>query len=630
VENSNAELSNDWAEGGAYSHRTIDDTRLLNWSVKHQSPSSDLYLNLMDIHNIINCVHSNKAESPYEPFRYIINLHCGRFHPPKAKVWRRLPSIMNDHIAQRTMERQLRTEEEGTAPPSSLMAVIRLPPLRLPSPSRKNVAVAEANAPLSSPTILAATLPIAAVHEGHSVNGQHGSKVETKIHNASCQIETATLLVTTPEVQQQGESREGCAKPRAQSHSMQCPEAKSLKIGLSDLQLSDLEPPRSQLLQLVESQEEATAEEALPQKDGTKPPATVVDEQLSPGQSVIVPLNVQSAQFQFERLGEDCYAATTMTLDQDLQNMFDKQLRRRICSILKRLKLNDSRISLECAMIGSKRTPTAMKPTILCMCLAQDQRKAIVNAFGRMSFIPEAFSYKVIISEVRKSSPGNSPPHLGSMIGRTVEVIFHKQLETLCGTPMRTLLSDDGSKYAKSTIGGLIVVNESLFALTTAHGFASTIKETSFLDKDGYPERSLTTKPLNATPTFKPLGTIHSYEWTDNYNHEEDELEDLQDYEDATSQDWALIDIQPPLYVRNSFSFLDESINIEGYLPVDDLTFGEVHICSSNSGIQKAILSGSTASVLMDKLLFEVRSISLEHELGNLILLCSSLCSVLT
>jgi hypothetical protein len=380
------------------------------------------------------------------------------------------------------------------------------------------------------------------------------------------------------------------------------------------------------VVKLVESQEEAIAEEALPQKEETKPSATAVHEQLSPAQSVIVPPNVQSAQFQFQRIGEDCYAATTMTLDHDLQNMFDKQLRWRICSILKRLKLNDSRISLECAMISPKRNPTAMKPTILCMCLAQDQRKAIVNAFGQMSFIPKAFSYKVIISDVRKSSPGNSPPHLGSMIGRTVEVIFHKQLETLCGTPMRTLLSDDGSKYAKSTIGGLIVVNESLFALTTAHGFASTIKETSFLDKDGYPERSLTTKPLNATPTFKPLGTIHSYEWTDNYNHEED----LQDYEDAASQDWALVDIQPPLYVRNSFSFLDESINIEGYLPVDDLTFGEVHICSSNSGIQKAILSGSTASVLMDKLLFEVRSISLEHELGNLILLCSSLCSMLT
>jgi hypothetical protein len=511
---------------------------------------------------------------------------------------------------------------EDTTLPSSLMALTRLRRLRLPFPSRMNAIIAKIKASLSSPTILAAALPIAVVREGNSLNRQDESKVQTKIHIAPCRIETA------PQVQQQGESQEGCAQPHTQSHSKQCPEAESRSIELSDLRFSDLERPRSQLFQLSESREEATAEQSLPQKEETKPPATIVDEQLSPAQSVTVLPNVQSAQFQFKRLAEDCYAATTMTLDQELQNTFDKELRRRICGFLRRLKLNDLRMSLECAMVGPKRTPTAMKPTILCMCFTQDQRKAIFNAFGRMTFIPEAFSYKVIIFEVKKSSAGNGPPHLGPMIGRTVESISHKQLETLCGTPTRTLLSEDGSKYAKSTIGGLIVVNESLFALTTAHGFASSIKETSFLDKDGYLERLLTTNPPSAMPTFKPLGTIHSYQWTDNYGHK-DELEDLQDYEDATGQDWALVDIQPPLYIGNSFSLWGESISIEGYLPEENLTFGEVYICSGNSGFQKAILSGSTASVLMGTSLFEVRSISLDHELGNPIL-CSSLFSILT
>jgi hypothetical protein len=200
------------------------------------------------------------------------------------------------------------------------------------------------------------------------------------------------------------------------------------------------------------------------------------------------------------------------------------------------------------------------------------------------------------------------------MIGQTVEIISQKHFTTLCGTSARILLRDQRNDYAISTIGGLIAIKKSLYALTTAHGFASTLEERAFSeDKMHFPEINAINSPISA-PIFTLLGAIHSYVWTD--DSRTDELEELEDDGDAISQDWALVDVQPPHCLENSFLFCDQKINIDGYIPNRDLIHGEVYVCSGSSGIQKGILSGSTASVIMGASLFEVRLISLEHELG--------------
>ena len=84
-------------------------------------------------------------------------------------------------------------------------------------------------------------------------------------------------------------------------------------------------------------------------------------------------------------------------------------------------------------------------------------------------------------------------------------------------------------------------------------------------------------------------------------------------------QDWAIVRVQPSLYKENCY-FLPGSTQktrIEGHLRSSDLHHGPVVIPSSLSGIRQGFLTASTGSVILGSSCFEVKSISLDGELGK-------------
>lgn len=62
---------------------------------------------------------------------------------------------------------------------------------------------------------------------------------------------------------------------------------------------------------------------------------------------------VEASPSEFQHIGKDCYVALNMEVGRTLQQEFNNKIRKRICGVLRRLKLNDSRISLECVMAGN-------------------------------------------------------------------------------------------------------------------------------------------------------------------------------------------------------------------------------------------------------------------------------------
>lgn len=508
------------------------------------------------------------------------------------------------------MEKQM-SPKDRDAMPKSLLALMRLPPLRLPSPSRRSTVVADTKAPLSSTVTVTAVAVTGAVFNCIEERRQDAFSAENITNTTSQQPIAVTTTLPAPtalRIMPIGET----AAEQADCIDFQCSQTAALSSQLSEPQPFKSEPSIPSI-KSPQNQIETATENASPQQEDSKIPL-MPKQQPSLVQSDTIISKVGITRLEFDRLGDDSYVAKGMLLDRELQEIFDRKLRSRISGILRRLKLNDTRISLESAMVGVKPTPAAMKPTILCMCLTKDQRKAIVNAFSKMDFIPGVFCHKVVIFELKKSSTGQGSSHLGPMIGQTVEVVSQQYFSTLCGTSARILLGDESIDYAKCTIGGLIIIDESLYGLTTAHGFATTTKEKLLaVVNKGFQELADANSQTSAQ-IFTPSGTIHSYKWTG--DSEIDESEDLDDPEDIGSQDWALVNIRPPFYSENNFSYCGTRNSIAGYIRDEDLTYGEVYICSGNSGVQKGTLSGSTASIIMGKSIFEVRSIILEHELG--------------
>ena len=523
----------------------------------------------------------------------------------------------------------LATEQEDveTSQQSSLRALLRLPRVRLPSPSRKEHFFADLKIPLISTTTRA---PMASQITSLSSPTAKAQDTVAEITTPTFEHRIAEsaylpslIALHVSQAQQQVESQENGGQPcDPKSPRLRHSDPEPLETFPPEVKLSGPEqpkilptesaiiPPLPKLPGQPERQMNGTAEETSL--------SLVASSQLSPVKSHTSTPTSKPTPVVFERLGKDCYTAINMPLDQNLQEDFDKRIRRRLCGIMRRLKLNDPRISLECAMIGIKDTPTAMKPTILFMCFTHDQRKAIINALSKMDVIPPTLCYKVVIYEQKETSQGNDSSRMGSMIGRAVFIGHQNCNSTLCGAPARIFMGEGCEDYSKSTIGGLIIIDDSIFALTTAHGFATTIKESTSPTKDESSEDVIPYDPLIAKQTLTTLGTIHSYEWVGNSDDiESGDMEDPQDDEDvAGSQDWALVKIPPAMYLENSFQFCKERNNIEGYVRNEVLTCSEVYVCSGSSGLQKGTLSGSTASIIIGASIFDVRPISLSHELG--------------
>lgn len=187
---------------------------------------------------------------------------------------------------------------------------------------------------------------------------------------------------------------------------------------------------------------------------------------------------VQEASFTrlrpLQRLSPSCYVAFDIPVDGRLQQLFNTELQQRLRSFLESLKLKNPAIMMNCVAASTKPDGRDIKPTILFLCLDSEQHKAISSALRqRMNKEPKVipllhYRYAVLVQETKFCSSGVGLPWSpGKISGKSVNAILQYR-HSLCGIPCQ--LSDFAMGF-QCTIGGLICIGGSLYALTTSHAF---------------------------------------------------------------------------------------------------------------------------------------------------------------
>jgi hypothetical protein len=124
---------------------------------------------------------------------------------------------------------------------------------------------------------------------------------------------------------------------------------------------------------------------------------------------------------------------------------------------------------------------------------------------------------------------------------------------------------------------------------------------------------------------FKPIGNLSTYKFTGVSKNDEVDasVEDcalsLSPNQDTTAgSDWALVRVQPSLFLTNHYIIPGENsiISITGHHRVDELSAGEVWICAGVSGTVRGFLNGIEGSVLIGSSLLNIRSIVLDRQLS--------------
>jgi hypothetical protein len=111
------------------------------------------------------------------------------------------------------------------------------------------------------------------------------------------------------------------------------------------------------------------------------------------------------------RIGGNCFIALQCPVPVELASDFEKNLKPKLRAFLQHLRLDDARISLDCAMAGRTGNIEALKPTILFMCLNERQKKAIESGIGsKRNLISAQFVCRVVVQELRLISPFLSIP----------------------------------------------------------------------------------------------------------------------------------------------------------------------------------------------------------------------------
>jgi hypothetical protein len=269
-------------------------------------------------------------------------------------------------------------------------------------------------------------------------------------------------------------------------------------------------------------------------------------------------------------------------------------------------------ISLQLVMAGPEANTSCMVPTVLLLCTKS--RKRYIED-GLVRFIPESLQLKIVGKDVKLSSAEiGTPSQPGDRTGCPVEAQYDENTPSLVGHLARILkiFPDSGGwkSFPASTVGGIISVGSTLFAMTTAH---SMFNETTSIN---LPAATSTSKG------FRGFGVIESYEWSGAPSRAELLLEKtFFDHEKVVAMDWALVRVRDIGSLPNMFKVpepeFEDYEHIVGFLKVEELLTGEVWICAGATGVQLGILNSTSASIVFGQATFKVRSIALEHPLGK-------------
>jgi hypothetical protein len=334
----------------------------------------------------------------------------------------------------------------------------------------------------------------------------------------------------------------------------------------------------------------------------------------------------------FVQVGEDFFEATRLRPVESLKSRWTESWKKTLNDRLKRLNLPRNAISTLKLCVGSSTPDAAFaRPTIILICAPEfcsvSKRKEIERELARLvDFFPAALTLKVIPGTSKLCSLlRGSPLYPGNRTGLIAEVLGPANSSSIMGMLSRVVMPDvSGAHYTLSTIGGLISVGDSFCFLTVAHSVCGA----GALIRDYLPRRD--TREFN----YYGFGNIESYEWSGSESSEipnsseQSSMEPSISQDDASGVDWMLIGIGSAkkfeaLQCRNQFTLpsifasLRSPRDVAGYVVNEKLCDGEVWVCAGITGVQVGILDITPVSIIYGRATFDVRSVALEHPLGN-------------
>jgi hypothetical protein len=152
------------------------------------------------------------------------------------------------------------------------------------------------------------------------------------------------------------------------------------------------------------------------------------------------------------------------------------------------------------------KDPVALNPTIWIYCGSQKCKKRVSKAIGNLTYLTHflvRFGMETPHTSLHAPWPaaGEQPLQLSHLTGNFDNVSFAIQdrtssQNTICGARARfTMETSNGIVERYSTIGGLIVVNNSLFAMTSAHAIMNCWLEGSHGTSSGETESTSNVSP---------------------------------------------------------------------------------------------------------------------------------------
>ncbi len=345
------------------------------------------------------------------------------------------------------------------------------------------------------------------------------------------------------------------------------------------------------------------------------------------------PVIEETSRRHVKKMADDCYVDLAHPLPPGLERTWDAKIRPWLeCNLLH--SMDDSNcVSIECVMSTTKDRGL-LCPIILFMCRDLAQKKSIEELLKICTFIPKDVQHRTIVFDILKcTSRIHSHPPTGIFSGMQVAIDFGDvhTANVLYANVARIIPVSSNRLSVFCTIGGILSVNGKCYGLTTAHQFAAsgngsletpTATPGMFVIHHWHFQVLIKSKGgLTRYLGYTIPGSVAYAQWPNSAQGEDLQLNSI----NATysrGEDWALVEISPLGMTCNTFHVpgLRNPFKVTNYVKTKDLRSGEVWVCAGVSGVQRGFLKHQSASIMMSKSLFSVRSISLERPLGMFLL----------
>lgn len=367
--------------------------------------------------------------------------------------------------------------------------------------------------------------------------------------------------------------------------------------------------PEVPLQSIPNEASEASSREVVPMMQMKSAAPILTQAYTSPARTISILSRARGVPI-FGKMSNNLYEARRLRPNEDSIRQWTTSWKPTITRRLRDMHLGPHTITnLRFCMMGSSPDERSMKPTILIVCTESKRREVELGLanFIKVS-IPTGVDFKVVSSIIKPASGVSDVlDEDKSNLGARMRFTAPEDLVTLVGAQMRIQGRDRRGLYPICTIGGIINVGDTLYALSVAHsmfGVASQVE-------DHY-----------STLDWMAFGKVKSYEWSGNDTAPGSPPEDdsllLEHPDEQKPMDWMLTRLGTDFMLPNLFNDPDDARQrtVSGFWNSVELGDGDVWVCGGITGTQYGILDTTPTSILYGQVSYEVLCVALQYPLG--------------